>query len=333
MQMRKNWRWLVAAAAVFVPGIVTGALSLPYTFSAGQPIRAAEVNANFEALRARLDALGAPPAAVQPVGTLTLGSILTAVPIRKFAQSISVTWPHAAGAAPKPAFTDITIVRDASDGSPLLDQTANQGTVTPNADIVLGNLHITLSNVALTRVSVSPPLADHPQETIGLSFQAEKWEWKSGTDPARLIQYNKTSGAAAGDPGVAFKFGYFASGVAVDSSFVPVSSYSQDVTCPPQQVCTDGAIVVQKSIGTETIDELTSLLAESTKDTLDLEWFLTAGTAASSVKLTNAGVVGLDFSTKDDGTLVENASFGYVQIAWRSGTTQATWNVTKNSAS
>src|ERR1700759_3016778 len=112
MQMRKNWRWLVAAAAVFVPGIVTGALSLPYTFSAGQPIRAAEVNANFEALRARLDALGSAATPAAPVGTLTLGSLLAAVPIRKFAQTASVTWPHAAGASPKPVLSDITIVHD-----------------------------------------------------------------------------------------------------------------------------------------------------------------------------------------------------------------------------
>jgi len=332
MQMRKNWRWLVAAAAVFVPGIVTGALSLPYTFSAGQPIRAAEVNANFEALRARLDALGAPSAAAQPVGTLTLPNIVMQTPIRKFAQTVSVPWPHAAGAAPKPIFTDITIVRDLADGSPQLNQTANQGTLVPTADIVLGNLDITLTNVLITRVSVSSPLGDHPQETIGLSFQVEQWAWKPSTGSARQIQYNKTTGAAGADPGVGFKFGYFASGVAADSSYVPVAGYTQDVTCAPQQVCSTSAFVVQKSIGNETIDELTSLFALSAKDTLDLEWFLTAGTAANAVKLTNAGVVGLDFSTKDDGSLVESASFGYVQILWRTGTTQATWNLAKGSA-
>lgn len=61
MSLRKtnSWKWLVALGAIFVPGLVSGALTLPYSFTSGQPIRAVEVNANFEALRSRIDSIQA----------------------------------------------------------------------------------------------------------------------------------------------------------------------------------------------------------------------------------------------------------------------------------
>jgi hypothetical protein len=52
-------RWGIALAGVFVPAIAAGALTLPYTFTSGTAIRAAEVNANFAAIKAKVDALEA----------------------------------------------------------------------------------------------------------------------------------------------------------------------------------------------------------------------------------------------------------------------------------
>jgi hypothetical protein len=46
----KSWKWLVAMGAVFVPATLLAAVDIPNTFSAGTPIRAAEMNANFNAL-------------------------------------------------------------------------------------------------------------------------------------------------------------------------------------------------------------------------------------------------------------------------------------------
>jgi hypothetical protein len=47
---RSYWHWLGALGAVLVPAIVTAALTLPNTFTAGTVIKAADVNANFAAV-------------------------------------------------------------------------------------------------------------------------------------------------------------------------------------------------------------------------------------------------------------------------------------------
>jgi hypothetical protein len=57
--IKTGWRWLIALAAVFVPAVAAGALTLPYTFTSGTAIRAAEMNANFGAVKAQVDALEA----------------------------------------------------------------------------------------------------------------------------------------------------------------------------------------------------------------------------------------------------------------------------------
>ena len=95
---------------MLMPALVTAALSLPYSFKAGDPIKSAEVNANFEALRARLDAVTGGPLARATVGTFTLDGVLTAVPIHGFTQSMSVS-AVAAGAgagSPKPVLSDFS---------------------------------------------------------------------------------------------------------------------------------------------------------------------------------------------------------------------------------
>jgi hypothetical protein len=55
--INKSWRWLVALGAVFVPAVALGSLTLPYTFVSGTAIKAAEVNANFTAVKTSVDAL------------------------------------------------------------------------------------------------------------------------------------------------------------------------------------------------------------------------------------------------------------------------------------
>lgn len=55
IHMKGAWRWLVAAGAVFVPATVLGAMTIPHTFTAGTPIKAAEMNENFAAIEEELD--------------------------------------------------------------------------------------------------------------------------------------------------------------------------------------------------------------------------------------------------------------------------------------
>jgi hypothetical protein len=64
MTVRKSWKWLVALGAVFVPASVL-AVSVPNSFTAGTPILAAEMNANFAALETAVTALEASVAAVE----------------------------------------------------------------------------------------------------------------------------------------------------------------------------------------------------------------------------------------------------------------------------
>lgn len=55
----KQWRWLVALGAVFVPAVALGTVTLPFTFTSGTLIKAGDVNANFTALKTAVDQLQA----------------------------------------------------------------------------------------------------------------------------------------------------------------------------------------------------------------------------------------------------------------------------------
>lgn len=57
-EFEKSWRWLVAAGAVFVPATVMGALTIPHSFTPNTPIKAAQMNENFAAVKAEIDAVG-----------------------------------------------------------------------------------------------------------------------------------------------------------------------------------------------------------------------------------------------------------------------------------
>ncbi len=78
----RHWRWPIALAAVFVPGIATGALTLPHVFMPGTPIRAADVNANFEAIRQKSDSTEAGLAAVQSSVSTLQGQVAALTPLQ-----------------------------------------------------------------------------------------------------------------------------------------------------------------------------------------------------------------------------------------------------------
>jgi hypothetical protein len=59
MNITKHWRWAVAAAAIFVPAVAAGAVTIPFSFTSGTVIKAADVNANFTALKTAVDTLQA----------------------------------------------------------------------------------------------------------------------------------------------------------------------------------------------------------------------------------------------------------------------------------
>jgi len=338
-RIQKNWRWLVALGAVFVPGIVSGALTLPFKFTAGTPIKAADVNANFEALRAKLDALSATPA-LPTVGTVTLPGILTAAPIRKFTQAMSMPWPSAAGGgAGKPTLTDIEIVRDAGTGSPVIAQNAASGKVLATADILLGSMTVHLTNAIISSLKVIGAQGDRPQEALTLSFQTIDWTYAPPGLPARTVTYNRATATTGGGSGaVAFKYAFAPAGVAVDTTFARVTSYTHAMGCPAPVLGGGGAackvahspIAVQKGVGAETLDEIGHSLSGAVGNSVDLEWFSAAATVNNSVKLTNAIAVGVSLTTEADGSFTETASFGYAAIAWQAGTLTSTWDILKN---
>jgi hypothetical protein len=78
----RYWRWGVALAAVFVPGIATGALTLPHMFTAGAPIRAADVNANFDAVRQKSDSVEAGLGNVQSSVSALQGQVAGLLPLQ-----------------------------------------------------------------------------------------------------------------------------------------------------------------------------------------------------------------------------------------------------------
>ncbi len=330
-QMRKKWRWAVAAAAVFVPGIVTGALSLPYTFSAGQPIRAAEVNANFEALRARLDALGTTPAPAAPVGTLTLQGVGSALSIRSFSQSIATPFTGGTVGA-RPAFSDVQVTFDAGVNDPLIDNYLVQSKVIPTATIVLGNLTVRLTSASITSETIAPPLGTAPQETLTLAFRSIDWIWQVGAGAQTVVSFNVQAATGGGSSTRSFNYGYFAPGVTADTTLIAASAYTHSVSCPVGQKCAFGVFSVQKGIGSETLDELGLAAATTSGVSADLKWFLTAGTVANEVQLGGGFVAGVRIGTSTSGALTEAVDYGYQTIKWTAGANVAAFNLATNAA-
>jgi type VI protein secretion system component Hcp len=330
-RIQKKWRWLVALGAVFVPGIVSGALTLPFTFTAGKPIRASEVNANFEALRSQLDALSG-TAARPTVGTLTIAGVVTAVPIRKFAQSVTVPFV-AGGASGKPSLSDVQVVFDSGSGTPQLNLALDENKQLTSADIALGNFSLHLTGVVVDHVTVSAPQADLAQQTVSLSYAAVDWSWQVGTGPKKIVSFNRQSNTGGSRAVTSFAYGYFAAGVPADAAYFPITGYTHDVACAGGSAkCVQGPLTVQKTFGSETLDELGVATAGATALSADLEWFSAAGVASNSLQIGNAVVVDVELSTKDDGTFSESVGFDYGQITWKAsaGASVASWDVAKN---
>ena len=62
---RITWQWLGALGAVLVPAVVTAALTLPNTFTAGTVIKSADMNANFAAVVTHANGVDTSVAALQ----------------------------------------------------------------------------------------------------------------------------------------------------------------------------------------------------------------------------------------------------------------------------
>jgi type VI protein secretion system component Hcp len=182
--------------------------------------------------------------------------------------------------------------------------------------------------VHVDQLSIGPAQAGLAQETLSLSFQTVQWQWQVGTGPATVVSYD-SAGAVSGGTGVkSFTYAYFAPGVAPDTTYLPISGYTHNITCPPSAKCTQGALSVQKTIGSETLNELGLVASGTTGLSVQLSWFTAAGTASNQILLAKAFLSGVSVTSNDDGTFAESVDFNYAQITWKAGATQATFDAT-----
>jgi len=322
-----QWRWLIAVGGILVPGIVFGAFSVPHQFEAGTPIKASEMNANFEAIAAKLDEAAEPPGA-PAVGTLTLQGIASALPISKLTQSINVTWTP--GTAPsKPKLSEIVVQRPAGAATPEINRAAVQGKSLATASIVLGALTIDLSAVRLTGVTVSDARGGLAQEAITLTFGAISWTWDDGVSPVRTVEFDVQSGAGGGGAVDAFAFGYFPPGVAQDDGYQAISDYRHQVACAtPAAGCKPihGPLLIRRPVSAETLGELSSVLSAHAA-AVTLDWFADDATINHGVELEGSLITELAITTGDDGSLNEAVGFTYPRITWKAGDTASNWDV------
>ena len=330
-RMQTGWRWLGALGAVFVPALVMAALELPFTFKSGGAIKASEVNANFEALAGKIDALSGGGASVNPpIGTFTLETVVTDVPIRKFSQSIDVPWT-VGGPAAKPQFSPIVIERDSGEGSPGIEHTLSMGKGLASASIVLGNLTIDLTKVNIMGVSAATPRGAQAQEAISLSFAAITYTWAEPNQPVRTVTYDIAKNVGGSGITQAFTYGYFPAGVAPDAAYVPVSSFAHQIVTPsvgakPQF----GVLSVVKGVGVDTLDTFGLVASGKSGSTVDVDFFADATTINNGVQLEGVVVTGVAISTDASGALSEKASFGYQTINWTAGNVSQGWDVIAN---
>jgi type VI protein secretion system component Hcp len=328
-RMQQGWRWVGVLGAVFVPAIVMGALELPFTFKSGGAIKASEVNANFAALAAKFDALSGGSVSA-PVGTLTLATVVTDVPIRKFSQSIDVPWT-AGGPAAKPQFSQIVIERDSGEGSPVIEHTLSMGTGLASASIVLGNLTIDLTKVNVMGVSAATPRGALAQEAISLSFASITYTWAEPNKPVRTMTYDLAKNVGGSNTTQAFTYGYFPAGVAPDAAYVPISSFAHQIVTPslgakPQF----GTLSVVKSVGADTLDTFGLVVSGKGGSTVDVDFFAEATTINNGVQLEGVVVSSVALSTDASGAVSEKTAFGYQTINWTAGNVSQGWDVIAN---
>ncbi len=338
-RIQKSWRWLVAGAAVFVPGIVSGALALPFTFSTGTAIKAADVNANFEALRARLDAISAPGSALPPViGSITMTGVLSAAPIRKFSQSLTVAASQVgtgAGSA-EPVFSNIQITRDLGTGSAAVINAFNQGKV-QTVSIVMGNLTIKLGGAFILGVKSATALAGHPQEVMDLTFTTIEWDYAAPAQPTVAVTYDRARRVGGTNPRTAVKYAAPASGSAVPTGFLAMTGFTQGSSCTGAPVGTGtgggcsgkasfGPASLQKPMGATVTDDFGRAVISGVYPTVDLQVFSDATTVSNEMRLTNATLSSLSLTSNDDGSLSESMDFDWQKADWLFGNTIASFD-------
>ncbi|HEX2872930.1 MAG TPA: type VI secretion system tube protein Hcp [Polyangiaceae bacterium] len=324
-RIRNSWRWLVALGAVFVPAVVTGALELPFTFKSGRPIKASEVNANFEALRAKLDSLsggGVAPA----IGTLTLKGVLTDAPVRKFSQSIVV--PPSVGVRAKPQFSQVVVERDLGEGSPVVNLNAAQQKALPSATLVFGNLTIELADVLIASVAVATPRVGHPQEAISLGFASVTYTWQEGNQAARAVSFDVTKGTGGLNGGREFSFGLFPVDATPDAAYVPVSSFEHQLACTGASCKPQFApFSIVKSVTADTLDTFGLVTSGAVNKSVNLDVFADAATVSNGIELEDAIVSTFALGTDATGALSEKVSFTYSTVTWTAGPQSAGWDV------
>lgn len=330
-RIERNWRWLVALGAMLVPGIVAGAIELPHTFKAGTPIKASEMNENFAALAAKLDATSAPPVAPQ-IGTLSLQAGAAGTPIYAFAMDVQTPFSLSGTGAAKPQFSPIVVRRDVDEKSPSINLMSNQGKALV-ATIVLGNLTIDLDGVRIVGTAVVAPRAGIPQEELALTFTKIRWTWEEPNQPAREVDFDVAQSTGGGGGPSAFTFGYFPPGTELDPAYIPILGYEHAVACAsPTAGCKQahGPVIVRKGVDSSTLDELGQALLRKANVTASLDWFKDDASVNNSLLLGDVAVTKVALSTGANGVLSESASFAYATIKWTAGKTEAGWDVAKN---
>jgi type VI protein secretion system component Hcp len=334
-RINRHWRWLVALGAVFVPAAVMGAGTLPFTFSSGTPIRAAEVNANFDALQTKLDALSGQGSVAAPViGTLTLSG-LSPISIRSFAETVSDPISFAGGGSGtgKPSFSDIEVVKDLDSTSPVLNLRLNQGFHFSGGDITVGDFSVRLSDVILTGISVAGAKSEHPLESVSLLFRSIEWTALGHTstyDRARAIGGGANPGSLA--------FAFFGAAATPDASLLPILEYAHSMSLPCDPFSSTGCKVTHtplsllRRVDGATIDNLGLAVTGAHLSHLDLQWRTTGTEIDSRVQLSNVAVANVRISTRGDGSLVESVDYAYAQILWAVGSVTSGWDLAANKA-
>jgi hypothetical protein len=328
IRIDRQWRWLVALGGILVPGIVFGAFSVPHQFEAGTPIKASEMNANFEAIAARLDEQ-AEPLSPPVIGTLSLDGVASALPITKFSQSIEL--PFVNGVPGKLSFSEIVVQGVAGAATPDLNLALAAQTPIAEASVVLGDLTIDVENVRVTGVSIVESSASLPQQVVALTFRVVSWTWDDGDGPATVVTYNLGTGVGGG-PIDQFAFGYFPPSLTPDASYTAIASYQQQLGCPtPAAGCkvAYGPLLLNKRVGADTLSDVNAVLTAA-PTTVTVDWFADDASLNNSVGLEQSVATRWSLTTGAGGTLQESVAFTYSKIIWHAGIKETRWDVGQN---
>lgn len=325
--LKYSGRILIVLGAVLMPAVVTGALELPFTFKAGSPIKASEVNANFEALAARIDGLSASPKS-KVVGTFTLEGVLDAAPIVSFSQSVGTDW--VVGQAAKPQFSEIIIEREMGEGTPVVNRNLCVSKAHKTASLALGKLSIDLTNVLVIGVS-SAGAGGSAREQIKLTFATIAWTWTEPGQPARVVEWDVAQAKGSGVQDRDYTFGYFPAGVEADAGYDAISGYTHNIgcattSCKPQH----SPVVITRPVAESTIDALGLAANGAGIKAVEVSTFSDASTVSNLLELAEGKITRAAISTAADGSLQEQSSFAYTEITWTAGNVTATYNVLLN---